>query len=60
MVVAFQADGRGVPDLADDLDAGTRLADAEAFAGEDFLVTERMELREALAEFEFLAVYTFT
>ena len=56
MIVSLQADRSRVADLADDLDARTRFSDTEAFAREDLLVAQRVELREALAEFKFVTV----
>ena len=56
VIIALQADGSRVADLADDLDARTRFADAEAFAGENLLVAEGVQLGEALAELELAAV----
>ena len=56
VIIPLQADRRRIPDLGHDLDAGTGLADAEALAREDLPVALRMELREALAELEFIPV----
>ena len=56
VIIAFQADGSRVADLADDLDARARFADAEAFSGKDLLVAEGVQFGEALAELELAAV----
>ncbi len=56
VVVAFETDGGGVADVADDLDALAGFADAETLAGEDILVAFGMELGEAFAELELFAV----
>ena len=47
MVVAFQANGLRIANLADHLNAVTCLRDAETIAAEDLFVTLRMELGEA-------------
>ena len=56
VVVAHQAYGGGVADVADHLDAVARLADAETASGKDFLIAAGVEFGEALAEFELVAV----
>ena len=56
MVVAYESDRLGVTDLGDRLDARTRLGDTETVAGEDLLVTLRVELREAGGELKLLSV----
>ena len=56
VIIALEANWSRVADLAYDLDARTCFADAEAFAGEDFLVAEGVQFGEALAELELAAV----
>ena len=56
MVVADEADGLGVADFVDDVDAATRILQAEAVTRQDVLITLGMQLGEALAKLELLAV----
>ena len=56
MVIPHQADGRGVTDLADNLDARARFADAETVARQNLPIALRMELSEALGELELATV----
>ena len=56
MVVAFQADGRGVADVIDNLDAGTHLLQTEALAAQNLPVALGVQVGEAVAELERLAI----
>ena len=56
MVVADKADGFGVADVVDDVDAASCLFYAEAMTGKDFLVALSMQLGEALTELKLLAI----
>ena len=56
MVLALEADRGCCSDLADNLYAGTGLADTEALSGENLLVAHSMELSESLTEFELVTV----
>ena len=56
MIVPYQADGRSIADLAHDLDARTRLADPEAFTGQDLAVALGVEFGETLGEFKLVTI----
>ena len=56
MIIPYQADGRSIADLAHDLDARTRLANPEAFAGQDLAVALGVEFGETLGEFKLVAI----
>lgn len=56
MIVTREADGLGISNLVDDVDAVAGFFDAETATSEDFLVALGMKLSEALAEFELIAV----
>ena len=56
MVVTLQANGGCIADVADDFDAGTCLADTEAFACKDLLVALGMQFREALTELKLITI----
>ena len=56
VIIALQADGSRVANLAYDLDAWTCFADTEALTREDLLVAEGVQFGEALAELELAAV----
>ena len=56
VVVADEADGLGIADLIDDVDAVAGFVDAEATTRQNLLVALGMQLGEALAELELLPV----
>ena len=56
MVVANETDRLGVADLINDVDATTRLVNAEAATCQDLLIALCVQLREALAELKLLAI----
>lgn len=58
MIVAFQTYGLGMTYVAYNLNAVTRLADAEAFAIQNFPVTHGVKFSEACAEFKLVSVDT--
>lgn len=56
MIVAFQSDGGGVTDVADDLYAVACFADAESASSQYLLVALGVQFGEPLAEFKLIAV----
>ena len=56
MVIADEADGLCVADFVNDVDATSRLFDAEATTCQNFLVALGMQLGETLTEFKFFAI----
>ena len=56
MIISHQSDWLGMTDLADRLDARTRLADTETVTRENLPVALRMELGETLGELELTTV----
>ena len=56
VVVAGETDGLGVADFVDDIDATTRILDAEATTCQDLLVALGVKLGEALTELKLLTI----
>lgn len=56
VIVADEADGFGVADLIDDVDAAAGIFQAEAMTSQNVLITLRVKLGETLAELKLLTV----
>ena len=56
VVVADEANGLGVADLIDDVDAATGILQAKAMTSQNVLIALRMKLCETLAELKLLTV----
>jgi len=56
VIVALETDGLRMTYLTDNLDAGPRLTDTEAFTAQDLLIALRVQLGEPGAELELIAV----